>query len=163
MQTARGIENHHVKAVLPGILIGALRDIHRLLVLAHGKDLDALLLAVYLQLLDRSRTVHIAGHKKGPLSSAFQLACQLRGRRRLTGSLQAHHHQDRDAAAKLQLRRLASHQADQLFMDNLHHLLARRQAVHDVRAHGPLLHGLDKLLDHLEAYVRFQESHLDLL
>ena len=145
--------------------ISALRDIHRLLILAHGKYLYALLLAVDLQLLNRSRTIDVTGYQQYLAALAFQLSGQLGCRGGFTGSLKTHHHQNGHftGVTKLQLCGLAAHQGNQFLMDNLYHLLSRRQTVHHIRADGAFLYGLDKLLDYLKAYVGFQKSHLDFL
>ena len=47
-------------------------------------------------------------------------------------------------------------------MDDLHDLLARRQALRDVLADRALAHGLDEVLDDLEVDVRLEQREADL-
>ena len=56
---------------------------------------------------------------------------------------------------------LRSHERRQFIADNFHHLLARRQAAHDVLSEGLLTHPLHKVLDDLKVDVRFQKRQPD--
>ena len=56
---------------------------------------------------------------------------------------------------------LRAHERRQFVADDLHHLLARRQAAHDVLSEGLLTNPLHKVLDDLKVDVRFQERQPD--
>ena len=55
-----------------------------------------------------------------------------------------------------------SHQVGELLVDDLHDLLARRQAPHDVLAERARLHAGDEVLDDLEVDVGFEQREADL-
>ena len=63
MQTAGGVQKHHVMAVLTGVEDGLLRRLHRVLrsLFKHG---NAQLFAADLQLLNGGGTVNVAGRKQ---------------------------------------------------------------------------------------------------
>ena len=127
MKASRRIQDHDVIAVLLSMFQGGFGDIRRLMVVAHGKYFHTLLLTVHLQLLDRRRPVHVAGNEKRLLAFQLILACQLCSGRRLTCSLKARHHDDRNGASrlKLDLHRLGSHQLHKLFIHDLDDHLPR--------------------------------------
>ena len=52
-------------AVVPGMLHSCLRDLSRFCPVFQSEDIDTLLLAVDLQLLDRSRTIDVQGNQQG--------------------------------------------------------------------------------------------------
>ena len=64
MKTSRRIQDHYIMAVLLGMFHSCLRDIHRLVVLSHGKNVHLLFLTVDLQLFDGRRSVDITGHQQ---------------------------------------------------------------------------------------------------
>ena len=71
MQTACGIEEDHVVAVLLGMADSGLGDGNRIL-LPHLEDGNAELTADDLQLLDGGRTVNVAGDEKRTFALLFK-------------------------------------------------------------------------------------------
>ena len=140
-------------------------NIHGILLISHGKDLDALFLTVYLQLCDRCRTVNITGHKQWFLSLGFQFACQLGNRRCLTCTLKTDHHKNGKIHSRFdrKLCCLTSHQVDQLIIYDLDHHLSRIQTIHNILSDSLFLNGFRKLLNDLKVNIRFQKRHLNFL
>jgi hypothetical protein len=88
---------------------------------------------------------------------------QLAGGRGLARSLQAgHQDHGRRAVGHRQLGAGLAHQLGQLLVDDLHHLLAGRQAVEHVRSHRPLLDAGDEILDDAEVDVGLEQREPDL-
>jgi hypothetical protein len=56
----------------------------------------------------------------------------------------------------------AAEQLDELAVDDLHDLLARRERGQDVLPHGLVLHAVDEGSDDLEVDVRLEERQADL-
>ncbi|MPM41406.1 hypothetical protein SDC9_88061 [bioreactor metagenome] len=56
----------------------------------------------------------------------------------------------------------AAHEARELFVDDLDHLLPGREAFEHLDANGAVGHGLDEVLHDHEVHVRFQKRKLDL-
>ena len=80
------------------------------------------------QLLDRGRAVDVTGGERDRLAFLLQKLGQLRGRGRLARPLEAGHQDDRDPLVREdQVTARPAHQFGQLFVDDLHHLLARVQ------------------------------------
>jgi hypothetical protein len=75
---------------------------------------------------------------------------------------QAADEDDRRLALQLELRRTTAHQLRQLVVNDLHDLLARRQALRHLGAQRTLLDGRDELLDHVEVDVRLEQGEADL-
>ena len=140
-------------------------NIHGILLISHGKDLDALFLTAYLQLCDRCRTVNITGHKQWFLSLGFQFACQLGNRRCLTCTLKTDHHKNGKIHSRFdrKLCCLTSHQVDQLIIYDLDHHLSRIQTIHNILSDSLFLNGFRKLLNDLKVNIRFQKRHLNFL
>ena len=158
METACGIQEHHVVAVLLGMLHGGLGNVHRVCG-AHLEHRDAKLSAHDLQLLDSGGTVHVTGHQQGVLAVLFHQARQLCTIGGLTGALEAHQHDHCGGLGRdLELCVFAAHEGNQLFVDDLDDHLGRSQAFQHIAADGPLGDLFDKVLDHLIADVRFQQS-----
>ena len=166
VQTAGGIQNHHIMAVILG-------EPHCLphndagVDLTHLKDFDAGTLAHHLQLVDCRRTVDIACHQQRIMPLFFQHLRQLGGVGGLTGALQAHEHDDignavddaRRLGREIDACVLIAHEAAQLFVDDLDDLLRRCQAVEHLFAHGTLGDLLHKVLDDLIADICLQQRH----
>ena len=159
MQTAGGVQKDDVVAVVSGVLHRLLGDGHRV-DLPHLEDGDVQLLAHHLQLVDGGGTVHVAGGQQGafPVLAAHKPR-QLRAVGGLTGTLQAHHHHNGGTLGRgAQPGVGAAHERGQLLIDDLDDLLRRRQALQHIRAHALLGDGRHKVLDHLVADVRLQQS-----
>ena len=163
VETAGGIQKHHVAAVIFGVADGVFSNLHRvsLALFKHGQ---LQLTAHDLQLLDGCGTVHVAGGQQGPLRvlPAHQ-ASQFSGGGGLTGALEAHHHDHRGTVVGHgQLGGAAAHQIRQFLVDDLDDLLGGGQAVQHVGADGPLRDGGHEFLDHLVADVGLQQGQADL-
>ncbi len=65
-------------------------------------------------------------------------------------------------AANVELRARGSEQRGQLLVDDLHDLLAGRQAREHLLADGALAHGGDERLDHAEVDVGLEQGEPDL-
>ncbi len=55
-----------------------------------------------------------------------------------------------------------AHERDELLVDDLHDLLGRREALHDLGAQGALLHVAHELAHDLEVDVGFEQRQADL-
>ena len=157
MQTAGGIQDHHVVAVVLRVTDSLLRDLDRILG-THFKDRHAGFLADDLQLVDRRRAVDIAGDQHGTVIlrlEHFGELCRVGG---FTGTLQAAHHNDRRRlGSKLQTGVFAAHQGGQLLVDDLDDHLRRGQAFHDVLTDRAFGHGFGEVLGNLVVDVRFEQ------
>ena len=165
LQAACGIQDQNVIPVFLRGCQGGFRDVHRILGRSHGKDGDADLLSVYLQLLHCSRAVYVAGCQQRPVSLLPELAGKLRRGGRLSCALKTCHHDDRDAVLRIRGdgRGLGTHQPDQLFVDDLHDLLSRGQGFQHLRADRALLDPCDELLHDLVADIGLEKRHPDFL
>ena len=124
----------------------------------------ARLFAHHLQLIDSRRAVNIAGHQHGAAALFDKVFCQLCGMGGLTIALQTAEHDDGLALVlDVQAGRLAAaHQGNQLFVDDLDHLLGRGQALHDLLTHSALGHLRAEVLGDLIVDIRFQQCHAHL-
>jgi hypothetical protein len=104
---------------------------------------------------------NFGGDQPGLPAFGAQDEGKLGRRRRLARPLEACE-QDHAELAQLQLRRALAHQARQLLVDDLHDLLARRQALEDVLAEGALAHVRDEVTDDCEVDVRLEQRQADL-
>ena len=165
MKTSCGIQDNDISVVLPGILNGCSGDVHRILLVSHGKYRNSLLLAVDLQLLDGCRTVNVAGYQKRVLAFFLELSGYLRRRCGLTGTLKTRHQIYGNLVARLdhKLCHLRTHESFHLFFYNLNDHLPRIQSRKYVLSDSAVRHSLDKCLDHAEINVRFQQGTLDFL
>ena len=68
----------------------------------------------------------------------------------------------RRSACEGELRVADTHQSGQLLVDDLHHLLAGREALGDVGAERALAHAGDEVLHHLEVDVGLEQGEPDL-
>ena len=94
VQTAGGIDNQHVAAVVAGVFNGFLDRLYRVL-RALFKDRHVDLLAYHLQLLDGGGAVDIAGGQQRLFAFLGQIVGQLATHGGFTGALQAAQHVDR--------------------------------------------------------------------
>ena len=79
------------------------------------------------------------------------------------GALQAREQDDRRRpAGEGELRVAGAHQRGQLLVDDLHHLLAGREALQHLGAERALAHARDEVLDHLEVDVGLEQREPDL-
>ena len=161
MQTAGGVQKHHVMAVLTSVEDGLLRRLHRVLrsPFKHG---DAQLFAADLQLLNGGGTVNVAGDQQRVLPLPLHQSGQLAAVGGFTRALQAHQHDHRRAVGvDVDMLGIAAHELAKLLVDDLHDHLGRGQGFQNVGADAALGDGFGKILDHLVADVRFQQGHAD--
>ena len=111
------------------------------------------------ELLDGGGPVDVGRDQEGPEALALEVAPQLRDARRLAGALEAqdHDHRRRPGGHREPVRG-AAQQVDQLAVDDLHHLLARGEALEDLVPHGLLADPLDEGPDDLEVDVGLEEG-----
>ena len=165
MKSSRRIQNDNIPAILLGILNGRPGYIHRVLLIPHGKHRNSLLLTVDLQLLDRRRTVNIAGNQKRVLAFLLELSGNLGRRSGLTSTLETCHEIYSNLVTRLdhQLCHLRTHQSFHLFFYYLNDHLPRIQSRKNILSNGTVCHCLDECLDHAEIDIRFQQSTLHFL
>ncbi len=162
VQAARRVDDRHV-AVLAGVLDSVAGDVDGVAVGAgcvHG-HVDAL--AQRLQLVDGRGTIDVGGDEDRRLAVLLEKLGELRARRRLARALQAGHedHGGR-MAAEGEPGVAAAHELDELLVHDLHDLLRRREALHDLGAEGALLDVRDELAHHLEVDVGLEQRQADL-
>ena len=126
----------------------------------HG-HVDAL--AQRLQLVDGRGTIDVGGDEHRRLAVFLEQLGELGAGGRLAGALQAgqEDHSGR-MAAEGKLGVAAAHELDELFVHDLHDLLRRREALHDLRAERALLDVADELAHHLEVDVGLEQRQADL-
>ena len=160
LQTARGIQNHDVIAVVLCVSHRFLGDEFGLFV-SHLEHRNARLLTHDAQLVNGCGTVDVTGHQHGAAAlTAVELA-QLGRVGGLAVALQAAHHNDGLAfvfQAQI-LRLIAAHELGQLLVDDLDHLLGGGQAFHDLLPHGPLGHLIAEILGDLVVDIGLQQRH----
>ena len=159
MQTAGGVEEDHIVAVLLGPAQAGLGDLHGI-VLPHLEDGNVELRAHDLQLLDGGGPVHVTGHQQGPLVlGLFEVSGQLRAVGGLARALQADQHDDgRAVGGQIELLVLAAHHGSQLLVDHLDDHLRRVQTLQHIAADAAVGDDLDKVLDDLVADVSLQKG-----
>ena len=107
--------------------------------------------------------VNIAACEKRALALSAHIGRQLCAVGGLACALQAHQHDDRGALGiGGELLVLGAHELGQLFVDDLDDHLVGGQTFENVGADAPLGGGLDEVLDHLIAHVRFKQGEADL-
>ena len=131
---------------------------------AHFKHRHACLFADDLQLVDSRRTVNVAGDQQRTAVLLFlEHFGELGGMGRLTGALQAAHHNDRRRfGSKFETLVFAAHQRGELLVYDLDNHLRRRQALHHVLTDSALGHLVGKVLGNLVVDVRLEQrkTHL---
>ena len=162
MQTAGGVQKHHVVTVLTGVEDGLLRRLHRILgsLFKHG---NPQLFAADLQLLNGGGTVNVAGDQQRILPLPLHQSGQLAAVGGFTRALQTHQHDDcRAVGVDVDMLGIAAHELAKLLVDDLNDHLGRGQGFQNVGADAALGDGFGKILDHLVADVRFQQCHANL-
>jgi hypothetical protein len=153
VQAAGGVDDHDVTPLRLGLLDapgGRLDRVGR----APLVDGHLQRLAERLQLLDGGGPVDVAGDQRGRALLLGQQASQLSAGGGLAGALQAGH-QDHGGRAvrERELGAGLAHKAGQLLVHDLDDLLAGGEAVHHLRARGPLAYAVDEVLDDAEVDV----------
>jgi hypothetical protein len=129
--------------------------------LAEDGHLD--LLAELLELVDRGRALQVGGDEARLAAFLAQEQRELGRGGRLARALQAGEQDHRRRPAGEREPGVAgAHQGRQLLLDDLHDLLAGRQALGHVLAERPFAHTRDEVLHDLEVDVGLQERQPDL-
>ena len=119
------------------------------------------LLAELLELVDRGGALQVGGDEARLAALLAQVQRELAGGRRLARALQAGEQDDRELPERETGLALA-HQLRQLVVDDLHDLLAGRQALEDLLAERPLADGGDEVAHDREVDVRLEQREADL-
>ena len=93
MQTACGIEDNNIIAVILGVLHSLLGNDNGIY-LSHLEHLYACLVAYYLELIDSRRTVNVTGCQQGSLAHFLEMLGKLCCVGSFTRALETHHHND---------------------------------------------------------------------
>ncbi len=128
-----------------------------------GVNRDADLLAELHELVDCRRTLQVGRHERRLLPLVGEQERELAGRGRLPGALQAREEDRRGRPLREREPGVrGAEELGQLLVDDLHDLLARREALPHVLAERALAHVRDELLDDAEVDVRLEqgEPHL---
>ena len=135
------------------------------ILVAHlGVDRHLHLLAESLQLADGSGTVDVACHEHDALALlSLEVVGEFSAEGGLTGTLQTSDEDDGGLALDVDFDGFAAHELCQLLVDNLHHQLARLDALDDVAAQGLGLHLVGELLGDGIAHVGVEKGLADLL
>jgi len=155
MKTSRCINQDYILLVGFCMLNCCFRNVHRFLLVSHGKNFHTLSLTVDLQLCDCRRTVNVTGYQKRLSSFGFQLTCKFGNCGSFTCTLQTSHHENCDLISRTerQVCCLTSHQLHKFVIYDLDHHLSRIQSVHNVLSNGLFLYGFGKLLHNLEVNI----------
>ena len=130
--------------------------------LAEDRDLE--LAAELLELVDRGRALEVGGDEAGLAALLAQQQRELGGGRRLARALEAGEQDRPSAAAPAKASRESPEpiSVGQLLVDDLHDLLAGREALQHLRAERALAHARDEVLDDLEVDVGLEQREADL-
>ena len=162
VQAAGGVDDGDV-AVLAREGDAVARDVDRVEVGAGRVARHADAPGQRLQLVDGRRTVDVGGDEHRLLAVLLEQLGELGAGGRLARALQAGHQDDgRRMAAERQLRVAAAHERDELLVHDLHDLLRRREALHDLGAERALLDVRHELAHHLEVHVGLEQRQADL-
>ena len=148
METSRGIQKQHIITTQRGLSFRPLGDLHRSLALDDRQAVNAHLTRQNRQLLHRGRTVGVQRRQKHLLAVLFlQPLGQLRGGRGFPRPLQTDHQNRTRRVVDLQRIRstVARQHMHQLVVNDLHHLLARRDRLRHRLPRGLDLHRLDEI------------------
>ena len=163
LQASRGIDDQNVVASALRFFFCLECDVLCDLVVAVGKDRNIDRLADDLELIDRRRSVDIAGREHRLFAVFLEICRELAAGGGLTGTLQTDHQECGKSARCIgQLAVGAAHHFDQLVVYDFDYLLPRRQTRKNVLSHRLLLDFSDELFDNLEVDVRFEQRQLDL-
>ena len=162
MQAPGGVEDDDVATIRLRALDAVAHGLDRVGTLVRV-DRDADLLAELHELVDRSRALKVGGDERRLLAVLLQQERQLAGGRRLARALEpGEEDRRRRPRRERKLRGAQAHERGELVVDDLHHLLAGRQALADVLAERPLAHVADELAGDLEVDVRLEQRQANL-
>ena len=159
VQTAGGVDDDRVAAIVARVFHGLFGDLHRI-ALALFKDLHAHLSADDLQLLDGCGAVDVAGDEQGLFAALLDEVAELGGHGGLARALQSAEHVDgRRLGGIGQFGVGAAHELGQFVVYDLDDLLAGREAAQNLLPHGALGDLFDEILDDCEVDVGLQKRH----
>ncbi len=154
------VDDHDVPPLRARLLDPHLRGLDRL---RPGEDRNLDLPPELLQLVDGRRTLEVGGDERRRAVLLAEQQRQLGGRGRLARPLEAgEQDHGRPLAREDELGVPRAHQRRQLFVDDLHDLLAGSEAAGDVLAEGALLDARDEVLDDAEVDVGLEQRQTDL-
>ena len=135
VQTTGGIDDDRIAGQVRRFFQRLPGNLNRRHLVPQREHRHANLLAQYLQLGNRSRTVYVGGHQQRALLLLFQVEGQLTHRRGFTGTLQTYQHDDgRRLIRHRQLGLGSAQELRQLFVNDLDNLLAGAQVLLNLRA-----------------------------
>ena len=120
-------------------------------------DRDVERLAERLELVGGGRAVRVGGDEERPAALLHEVAGELRGGRRLARALEPDERDHGGVALEVERPVAVAEEGDELVVDDLHDLLAGRQALEDLRADGLLADAADEVLDDLEVDVGLEQ------
>jgi hypothetical protein len=130
VKPACGVDDDHVGLLTLCFLQARFRDLDG--VAPFGEDGDPDLPAEGPQLLDRRGALEVGRDQQWPATLALQQQSQLGAGGGLPGALDARHHHDGRAGIERERPVLAAEGDRELFVHDLHDLLAGGQALHDL-------------------------------
>ena len=162
-EPARRVEHDHIKAAETRRFHGASGDIDGRLARNDRQGSDAGLVAKDLELFLRGGAARVErGHEDALLFAFLDAHGELRRRRRLAGALKADH-QDRRGRGHGEIESgvlgLSSQHLDQGVMNDLDHLLARRDRAQHLGADSPLLHLVNERLGDRKRDIGLEQRH----
>jgi hypothetical protein len=163
VEPARRVDDDDVTPLSAGLLETLRGNRNRIALASLCIDGDLDLLSELLQLVDRSRSLKVAGDESGCLPLLAQEESKLGCGGRLTRALQTGEEDDRRRTSReRKLRAPGPHERRQLLVHDLHDLLTRREALQHLGTRCTLLHRGDELLDDLEVDVGLEQRESDL-
>ena len=161
VETARGVEENDVIRLQLGGLERTRRDLDRRLARHDRQRVDVGLAAEHRQLLLRGRTGDVERRHQDALALALRQALgELGGGRRLTGALEADHHDDgRRVDVDVQLGGFGAERLDQRIVDDLDDHLARSDRADDFLSDRPLGDLVDEVARHGQSDVRLEQRN----
>ena len=160
MQTAGGVDKHHVIVVGLGVFNSLAGNFHGAYLITQRENCNIQLLAQHLQLLDGGRTVNIGGNQQRTFMFILIDVSNFSNRGGLTGALQTGHHDNRGRlAGHIDGGLLRTHQDGQFLLHNFYNLLSGSKTLQNISAKCALFNGGHKILNNFVADVGFQQSH----
>src|SRR5438874_1391771 len=163
LQPAGGVDDDHTIAVAPRCVDSRLGDADDVGRTAIGVDGHIELRAECLELVNGGWTVDVGGNEACRLALGFELARELGGRCRLSGALQANHHDDgrRHGAELERFTTFAEHRRE-LVIDDLDELLSWRNGAQLRDADRLLLDPFQEFTGELKVDIGLEEDTADL-
>ena len=158
VQPARGVDDDDVGVLTVGFLQALLRDLHGILAL--GPDGNPDLASQGAELLDRGGALQVGRDQQRALALGLEVGRDLRAGGRLARALHAGHHDHRRAARSPPSSNgavLAAERHGELLVHDLHHLLAGREALHDLFGERSLADPRQEVVGHLERDVGLEQ------